>query len=87
MLIFAFIYEGVPNWAAADAVVTIKMPGQPELEARLDSHDSTKGMCAIAMLENDGNTIRASKLIEYFSNHIQMDEAYGFGFRWKAGSK
>jgi len=87
VLIFAFIYEGAPNWAAADGVVTIKMPGQPELEARLDSHDSSKGMCAIAMLENDGNTIRASKLIEYFSDHEQMDNAYGFGFRWKAGSK
>jgi tellurite resistance protein TerA len=86
VLIFAFIYEGAPNWATADGVVTIKMPGQPELEARLDSHDS-KGMCAIAMLENDGNTIRASKLIEYFSDHEQMDKAYSFGFRWKAGSK
>jgi tellurite resistance protein TerA len=87
VLIFAFIYEGVPNWAMANGVVTIKMPGQPELEARLDSHDSGKGMCAIAMLENDGNTIRASKLIEYFSDHEQMDRAYAFGFRWKAGSK
>jgi tellurite resistance protein TerA len=87
VLIFAFIYEGVPNWAAANGVVTIKMPGQPELEARLDSHESGKGMCAIAMLENDGNAIRASKLIEYFSDHEQMDRAYSFGFRWKAGSK
>ena len=87
VLIFAFIYEGVPNWAAANGVVTIKMPGQPELEARLDSHEGGKAMCAIAMLENDGNSIRASKLIEYFSDHEQMDRHYGFGFRWKAGSK
>jgi tellurite resistance protein TerA len=87
VLIFAFIYEGAPNWAAADGVVTIKMPGQPELEARLDSHEGGKAMCAIAMLENDGNAIRASKLIEYFSDHEQMDRHYGFGFRWKAGSK
>jgi len=87
VLIFAFIYEGAPNWAAANGVVSIKMPGQPELEARLDSHESGKAMCAIAMLENEGNTIRASKLIEYFSDHEQMDRAYGFGFRWRAGSK
>jgi tellurite resistance protein TerA len=87
VLIFAFIYEGAPNLAAAEGVVTIKMPGQPELEARMDSHDSSKGMCAIAMLENDGNSIRASKLVEYFSDHEQMDKQYGFGFRWKAGSK
>ncbi len=87
VLIFAFIYEGVPNWAAADGVVTIKMPGQPELEARLDSHETNKGTCAIAMLENDGGTIRASKLVEYFSDQEQMDKHFGFGFRWRAGSK
>ena len=87
VLIFAFIYEGVPNWAEANGVVTIKMPGQPELEARMDSHDSGRSMCAIAMLENDGNALRASKLVEYFSDHEKMDQAYGFGFRWRAGSK
>jgi tellurite resistance protein TerA len=87
VLIFAFIYEGAPNWAAAEGVVTIKMPGQPELEARMDSHDSAKGMCAIALLENEGDSIRASKLVEYFSDHEEMDRQYGFGFRWKAGTK
>jgi tellurite resistance protein TerA len=87
VLIYAFIYEGVPNWAAANGVVTIKMPGQPELEARMDSHESGKNTCAIAMLENDGNTIRASKLVEYFSDQKQMDEHYGFGFNWRPGSK
>lgn len=87
VLIFAFIYEGAPNWAQANGGVTIKMPGQPELEARMDSHDSNKGMCAIAMLENDGGTIKATKLVEYFAGHPEMDRRFGFGFKWKAGSK
>lgn len=86
-LIFAFIYEGVPNWAQANGVVTIRIPGQPELVTHMESQGSSEGMCAIAMLENDRGGIRASKLVEYFQAHPQMDQAYGFGFRWKAGSK
>lgn len=87
VLIFAFIYEGVPNWSAADAVVTIKSPGQPTLEVRLDEHRNDRGMCAIALLENDRGNLKVSKQVEYFRNHKDMDEAYGFGLRWKAGSK
>jgi tellurite resistance protein TerA len=87
VLVYAFIYEGVPNWAAADGVVTIKAPDQPELVVRLDSHSSKDGMCAVALLENDGGKVKVTKLIDYFQGHSPMDKAYGWGFRWKAGSK
>ncbi|AUB80403.1 TerD family protein [Candidatus Thiodictyon syntrophicum] len=87
VLIYAYIYEGAPNWAAANAVVTLKAPGSPELVVALDEHATGKGMCAIALLENDGGRIRVTKLVEYFAGHQQVDEAYRFGFQWKAGSK
>ncbi len=87
VLIYAFIYEGVPNWAAANAVVTVKAPGSPELVVALDEHATGKGMCAIALLENDGGRIRVTKLVEYFAGHQEADQAYGFGFRWQAGRK
>jgi tellurite resistance protein TerA len=87
VLMFAFIYEGVPNWAKANGGVTIKMPGQPELEAQMDSPNNRDGMCAIAMLENVKGSIQATKHVEYFPSHAQMDDRFGFGFRWKAGSK
>jgi tellurite resistance protein TerA len=87
VLIFAFIYEGIPNWAAADAIVTINTPGQPTLEVRLDSHRNDQGMCAIALLENTGGNIQVTKLVDYFQNHQVMDSAYKFGLRWTAGSK
>jgi len=87
VLIYAFIYEGAPNWAAANAVVTVTAPGSPELVVRLDEHATGKGMCAIAMLENDGGRVRVTKLIDYFAGHKPMDQAFHFGFRWVAGSK
>lgn len=87
ILLFAFIYEGVPNWASANAVVTIKSPGQPELAVKLDSHSDRQTMCAVALFENDGGRIRVSKLVDYYAGHPEMDQAHNFGFRWQAGSK
>ena len=86
ILVFAFIYEGVPNWAATDGVVTITIANQPPVEVRLDRADS-KGMCAIAMIENVRGQLTVTKLVEYFHGHPDMDKWFGFGFNWKAGSK
>lgn len=87
VVLFAMIYEGAPNWAETDAVVTLQAPGQPTLEIRLDSHRSDQRMCALALLENQGGNLKVTKLVEYFQDHRYMDQAYGFGLRWVAGSK
>ena len=87
VVVFALIYEGVPNWAETDAVVTLQTPNQPTLEIRLGSHGNNQRMCALAMLENQGGNIQVTKLVEYFQDHRLLDQAYGFGLRWVAGSK
>ncbi len=87
ILVYAFIYQGVPNWSATDAVITIRSPDQPTLEVRLDSHRNDQNMCALALLENDRGNIKVTKLIEYFRDHAVMDKAHGFGLRWVAGRK
>ncbi len=87
VLLFAMIYEGAPNWAETDAVVTVQTPNQPTLEIRIDSHRNDQRMCALAMLENHGDNIKVTKLVEYFLDHRFLDQAYDFGLRWVAGSK
>ncbi|HRY15235.1 MAG TPA: TerD family protein [Candidatus Competibacteraceae bacterium] len=87
VVVFALIYEGAPNWAETDAVVTIQTPNQPTLEIRLDSHRNDQRMCALVMLENERGNIKVTKLVEYFLDHRFLDQAYGFGLRWVAGSK
>jgi tellurite resistance protein TerA len=87
ILVFAFIYEGVPNWAAADAVVTLHPASGPEIEVRLDEHDPNASMCAIAMLENDGGELGVARQMRYVRGHRDLDEAYGWGMRWSAGRK
>ncbi len=92
-LIFTFIYEGAPNWAATNGVVTIEAPNQAPVEVKLDNGNNAQMMCAIAMIENVGGKFQVTKLAEYFGAeggvgaHEMMDRRYGFGMRWKTGRK
>lgn len=91
-VIFSFIYEGAANWGMTNGVVTVAAPGQPPVEVKLDGGDR-QIMCAIALIENRGGNLVITKLAEYFqqqgmtSAHELMDRHYGFGMRWKTGSK
>jgi tellurite resistance protein TerA len=88
ILVFAFIYEGVPNWATANAVVTLTPAAGPQIEVRLDEPDESSPTCAIALLENVAGDLTVRREIRYIrGSQRQLDEAYGWGMRWTAGSK
>ncbi len=88
ILVFAFIYQGVANWAEAEGVVTLKQPGGPDIVVRMDEHDNRKIMCAIALIENVNNeTFSIERMVRYFAGHREMDKAFNWGLKWKAGSK
>lgn len=88
ILIFSFIYKGVTNWSEADGVVTITQSGGPDIVVHLDEHNNRKGMCAIALFRNvDNETFSVERLVQYYGGHREIDEAYGWGLRWVAGSK
>lgn len=92
ILVYAFIYQGVPNWAATDGVVLIETPGQSPVEVLLDRAENMQ-MCAIAGIENNNGQLAVTKLVEYFGGsgeitpHEQMDRRFGFGMRWATGRK
>lgn len=87
ILVFAFIYEGAPNWKATDGIVTIFVPGQSEIKVRLNEEGGRHGMCAIALLENVNGAVKVSRRIDFHRGHQDMDKSYGWGLRWTAGSK
>lgn len=87
VLVYAFIYEGAPNWQATDGVITLYIPGEAPIEVRLSEEGGTKGMCAIALLENIGGSVKVNRKVEFFKGHSDMDNAFGWGMRWAAGSK
>jgi tellurite resistance protein TerA len=85
--IFAYIYQGAPNWASTDGVVTITAPDQPPIEVRMTEGRNDRGFCGIAVLENVGGALKITRLVEYFRHHADYDERLGFGMRWTAGRK
>jgi tellurite resistance protein TerA len=87
ILVYAFIYEGAPDWKETDGVVTIYIPGQPDIEVRLNEEGGREGMCAIAMLENVDGAVKVSRRVDFHRGHSAVDKAYGWGMSWKAGSK
>ncbi|WP_201585579.1 TerD family protein [Psychrobacter jeotgali] len=87
VFIFAFIYEGAPNWAQTDGVVTIHVPEQPPIETRLTEGSNSSPMCAIARLVNQQGSINVERINQYFKGHQEMDKAFNWGFSWKKGRK
>jgi tellurite resistance protein TerA len=88
ILVFAFIYEGVPNWAAADGLVTLHPASGPEIEVRLDEHDDRSPMCAIAQITSDGREVSVQREVRYVQGGQQaLDEAFGWGMKWRTGRK
>jgi tellurite resistance protein TerA len=87
ILIFTFIYDGVVNWQNANAVVTVKCPGSEDIVVKMDDYNTTDKTCAIAMLENVGDTFSVEKLVKFYKGHAAMDQAYGWGLKWVPGKK
>jgi tellurite resistance protein TerA len=87
VLVYAFIYEGAPNWQETDGMVRVLVPGQPEIEVRMNEYGDTRGMCAVAGLENDGGQVRVTREVSFHQGHEAMDRAFGWGFRWTTARK
>jgi tellurite resistance protein TerA len=86
ILIWAMIYEGVPNWSATDGVVTLYAPGNPDVEVRLEG-TANERLCAIALLENMAGDLRITRENRYFPSARDIDRHYRFDLSWVAGSK
>lgn len=88
ILIYTFIYEGAANWREAKGIVTVKCPGSKDIIVKMDEYGSNLTMCGIALLENrDGQSLSMEKVVRFFEGHVDLDQAFGWGLRWVAGSK
>ncbi|WP_328339740.1 TerD family protein [Micromonospora sp. NBC_00421] len=88
ILVFALIYEGVPNWAAADGVVTLFPVSGPQVEVRLDESRPGARICAIAMIESVGGDLSVRREGRYIDGGQQsLDRAYGWNMTWTSARK
>ena len=88
ILVFALIYEGAANWAAADGVVTLFPATGPQVEVRLDDSRDGARICGIAMLESTGGDLTVRREVNYVNGGQRLlDQSYGWGMNWTAGRK
>lgn len=88
ILIYAFIYNGVANWREAQGVVTIRNSGASPITINLDEYDSSKKVCALALLENVcDQTFSVQRLVKFYNDHREMDQAFNWGMSWIRAKK
>jgi len=88
VLVFALIYEGAANWAAADGVVTLLPVNAAPVEVRLDDARDGARICAVAMIESVGGEIVVRREVNYLNGAQRLlDETYGWGMNWAKGRK
>ncbi|TSD46062.1 tellurium resistance protein [Rhodococcus sp. KBS0724] len=88
ILIFAMIYDGAPNWAAVDGVVTLIPTSGPQVEVRLDSASNQARICAIAFIQSSGQGVSVTREVQYINgSQSDLDRAYSWGMQWSAGRK
>ena len=87
VIVFANIYDGVPNWQQTDGVVTVTMPDQPPIEVRMTEGRNDQRLCGIVLIENRGGSFDATRIVEYFRDQQVLDERLGWDMRWVAGRK
>lgn len=88
ILVFAYIYQGAPNWSAADGVVTLYPPTGTPVEVRLDSPDNRARSCVIALLKHDKGSLTVTREVKYVhGTQDAVSKAYRWGLKWTAGRK
>ena len=88
VLIFALIYEGAANWAAANAVATLQPVGAAPIEVRLDDPRDGARICAIAMITQRNGEVTVNREVKYVNGAQRaLDEEYGWGMNWMRGRK
>lgn len=88
VLVFTYIYEGVPAWDQANAVVTLYPQAGPPIEVVLDESRPGARTCAIALLQNTGGDLTVSREVRYIEGaQDKLDAAYDWGLNWRPGRK
>ena len=88
VLVFALIYEGAANWAAAQGVVTLFPVQGPQVEVRLDEPRDGARTCAVAMLIGGTGDLTVQREVRYIDGAQRaLDQAYSWGMNWTPGRK
>lgn len=53
-----------------------------------DTFNSTNKMCGLALFENQNDqTFSVEKIVQFYTGHPALDQAFHWGLSWRAGRK
>jgi tellurite resistance protein TerA len=87
LAVFALIYDGAPNWQQTDGIVKMNMPGQPEIEIRMNEGRNDRRLCGIATIDNVGGELRMERHMQYYNNQKPYADNIGIFLNWTQASK
>lgn len=68
-VVFAFIYEGVPNWRSTNARVVLSQQGAPDIEVQIDNPNSNERFCVLASLTGRDGGLEVRREDLFFNSH------------------
>jgi tellurite resistance protein TerA len=86
-IVFAMIYDGADDFLEVGGRMTLRDAAGGETLIRLSAPERGRTFCVVASLRGAAGGVVITKEERYFSGHEEADRAFGFGFRWRAGSK
>ncbi|KAA6300716.1 MAG: hypothetical protein EZS26_003150 [Candidatus Ordinivivax streblomastigis] len=89
ILVYCFIFEGAVKWTETDAIVTIKVPDNPDIIVEMGKQYSALKFCAVAEISFDSNnSMTVKKLVTFHDGHSGCDQVYHtYGQNYTVGSK
>lgn len=87
IIVYCFIYEGVAMWSESDAVITVKVPNNPEIVVEIGNQTDQRSFCAIASIDFYGTQMSVRKEITFHKGHQECDNYYGIGLSYSPGTK
>jgi uncharacterized protein involved in tellurium resistance len=88
LLIFVYIYDGVPAFDRADVVVTLVTSDGKNIEIGLNDPAPQARSCAVAMIEHHKGELVARREVKYvYGFQSEIDRLYGWGMSWGRGFK
>jgi len=85
--VFALIYDGVPNWNKTDGVVRMNIPGQPEIEVRIEEGRDNCRLCGIALIDNEGGSLSMKRHMKFYESQRPFADDIGIYMQWQAARK
>lgn len=88
ILVFVYIYDGVPAFDRADAVVTLVTSDGKNIEVGLADPFPQARSCAVALLHHEKGELVARREVRYvYGFQSDIDRLFGWGMSWGRGHK